>query len=504
MSEIQPHDNRIIDIEYYDPEQREKWVKIPYSILSNSVELVMHYQHTNPFRYGGYVAKKLQFTLINGVDYSGKKIRITAKDLAQLELYVEKCDLLDNGNVRCYAYDYLHNKLNRDVTSAYLSAFTSDSIEADELLTTILGTIGMHWGNDLAYPILNRIKFKKNINIKNLTLEQLLSEYGELLRAGFSINNECDVQFDGVYNDTSIICETSLECLKINDVKSEQTFGWDNYVINTANGKQVFLGDEIVNNGVNYVINPAVVMYGYDLNDDIDYKEFFNTEWEKEKRYKYTPCEAELTVSVNMYVLGRMIIYPLCPVKIRNSQGNEYLIYMHNVRLYGPQLINQTIICDSKDNYIESERSIRDLRNSTNGATHYSDGLMCADDKIKLDDLVSKVNNLTPVAQTITIPSSNANFSGTLYVATSGNVRTIYAELLTKKQITASMNWLNVLKFAEKPIQTVESVFPVNSTASPTPTFLARAIPGGSLDIIARQSIASGASLRFTLTVILE
>ena len=444
MSEIQPHDNRIIDIEYYDPEKRERWVKIPYSILSNSVELVMHYQHTNPFRYGGYVAKKLQFTLINGVDYSGKKIRITAKDLAQLELYVEKCDLLDNGNVRCYAYDYLHNKLNRDVTSAYLSAFTSDSIEADELLTTILGTIGMPWGNDVAYPILNRIKFKKNINIKNLTLEQLLSEYGELLRAGFFINNECDVQFAGVYNDTSIICETSLECLKINDVKSEQTFGWDNYVINTANGKQVFLGDEIVNNGVNYVINPAVVMYGYDLNDDIDYKEFFNTEWEEEKRYKYTPCEAELTVSVNMYVLGRMINLPLCPVKIRNSQGNEYLIYMHNVRLYGPQLINQTIICDSKDNYIESERSIRDLRNSTNGATHYSDGLMCADDKIKLDGLPEfnpKTNS--KIADIFTPNASNCTCDFA-QIAVSGNIAQLLLRIQPKEPI-ASGNVKNVI-----------------------------------------------------------
>lgn len=113
------------------------------------------------------------------------------------------------------------------------------------------------------------------------------------------------------------------------------------------------------------------------------------------------------------------------------------------------------------------------------------------------------LSSLAPVTSTITIPSNNANFSGTLYVATSGKVRTIYAELATKKQITASMNWLNVLKFAEKPIQTVESVFPVNSTASPTPTFLARVLTSGSFDIIARQSIASGISLRFTLTVIL-
>ena len=113
------------------------------------------------------------------------------------------------------------------------------------------------------------------------------------------------------------------------------------------------------------------------------------------------------------------------------------------------------------------------------------------------------ISSLVPTAQTITIPSSNANFSGSLYVATSGKVRTIYAELATKKQITASMGWLNVLTFQEKPIQTVESTFPVNSTASPVPVFLARAIPGGSLDIIARQNIASGSSLRFTLTVIL-
>ena len=114
-----------------------------------------------------------------------------------------------------------------------------------------------------------------------------------------------------------------------------------------------------------------------------------------------------------------------------------------------------------------------------------------------------RLDNLIPTAQTITIPSNNANFSGGLYIATSGKVRTIYAELVTKKQITAAMNWLNVLKFAEKPIQTVESTFSVNSTASPVPVFLARAIPGGSLDIIARQNIASGSSLRFTLTVIL-
>ena len=118
------------------------------------------------------------------------------------------------------------------------------------------------------------------------------------------------------------------------------------------------------------------------------------------------------------------------------------------------------------------------------------------DNSISLDDLF-------PVAQTITIPSSNANFSGGLYIATSGKVRTIYAELATKKQITASMSWLNVLKLAEKPIQTVESTFPVNSTASPVPVFLARLLTNGSFDIIARQNIASGSILRFTLTVIL-
>ena len=111
--------------------------------------------------------------------------------------------------------------------------------------------------------------------------------------------------------------------------------------------------------------------------------------------------------------------------------------------------------------------------------------------------------SLAPVTSTITIPSSNANFSGKLYVATSGKVRTIYAELLTEKQITASMNWLNVLTFQGKPIQPVGSTFSVNSTASPTPTFLARLLTNGSFDIIARQTIASGASLRFTLTVIL-
>ena len=114
-----------------------------------------------------------------------------------------------------------------------------------------------------------------------------------------------------------------------------------------------------------------------------------------------------------------------------------------------------------------------------------------------------RLDNLIPTAQTITIPSANANFSGTLYVATSGKVRTIYAELLTKKQITAAMGWLNVLKLTEKPIYPVGSTFPVNSTASPTPTFMARALTNGSFDIVARQSIASGSSLRFTLTVIL-
>lgn len=113
------------------------------------------------------------------------------------------------------------------------------------------------------------------------------------------------------------------------------------------------------------------------------------------------------------------------------------------------------------------------------------------------------LSSLAPVTQTITIPSSNANFSGTLYVATSGKVRTIYAELATKKQITSAMGWLNVHKFAEKPIQTVESTFPINGGATPVPVFLARALTSGSLDIIARQNIASGASLRFTFTVIL-
>ena len=114
-----------------------------------------------------------------------------------------------------------------------------------------------------------------------------------------------------------------------------------------------------------------------------------------------------------------------------------------------------------------------------------------------------RLDNLIPTAQTITIPSSNANFSGTLYIAETGKVRTIYAELTTKKQITASMNWLNVLTFQGKPIQPVQSTFPVNSTKSPVPVFLARVLTSGSLDIVARQTIASGVSLRFTLTVIL-
>ena len=111
--------------------------------------------------------------------------------------------------------------------------------------------------------------------------------------------------------------------------------------------------------------------------------------------------------------------------------------------------------------------------------------------------------SLAPVAQTITIPSSNANFSGNLHIATSGNVRTIFAALATKKQITLSMSWLDIYTFSHKPIQAVQCVFPVNNAASPTPTFMTRIDTNGLLNILAQQNIASDSSLRFTLTVIL-
>ena len=192
-------------------------------------------------------------------------------------------------------------------------------------------------------------------------------------------------------------------------------------------------------------------------------------------------------------------------IRIKNSKGDIYNILPCDVITKGIGLIEQEITSYSFVNGVattsEEVQSVYD--NLSRLATPDRDGLMTAQDKRNLDDLVSTVNNLAPITSTITIPSNNANFSGGLYIATSGKVRTIYAELSTKKQITAAMGWLNVLTFQEKPIQTVESVFPVNSTASTVSTFLARAIPGGSLDIIARQTIASGSSLRFTFTVIL-
>lgn len=192
-------------------------------------------------------------------------------------------------------------------------------------------------------------------------------------------------------------------------------------------------------------------------------------------------------------------------IRIKNSKGDIYNILPCDVITKGIGLIEQEITSYSFVNGVattaEEVQSVYD--NLSRIATPDRDGLMTAQDKRNLDDLVSKVDNLTPVAQTIAIPSSNANFSGTLYVATSGNVRTIYAELLTKKQITASMSWLNVLTFQGKPIQPVQSAFPINSTASSIATFLARLLKDGSFDIIARQNIASGSSLRFTLTVIL-
>ena len=486
-----------------------KPIDFSYNIVSGTAEIHKTVaEQSKPIMYGGGISTSFSCTIIcdGSVDLYDKEIQVTVvednvESVLLYKMRVETFEQLDNGNYRLVSYDQLHFVENIDL-SDWISGEMADLAKAgyihfNQIMSLLCKFINVPFDWDHISPEDYGIHLKFTDWLA-YDRGSSFTTAGPFIRK-LAIMNASFAMIDcttGKLVFPRIGAYTGTEKYQISKISNKKISGlYDGYVVTN-----------VASTNSETAVNPFMfiaedIEYGPVIAGFNDPTEIWDNQIEVMNAVTYTSCKAKLTVSALDLIKTSSFNF----IKLENSQGEEFTILPCDMTVNGIGLTNHEI--SSYEQYKgapSTAHRVETLSDTAQPATIYRNGLMIAQDKRNLDDLVSKVNNLAPVTSTITIPSSNANFSGGLYIATSGKVRTIYAELLTKKQITAAMNWLNVLKFAEKPIQTVESVFPVNSTASTVPTFLARAIPGGSLDIIARQNIASGASLRFTLTVILE
>lgn len=462
-----------------------------------------------PFLFGGVICTSFSCTIIcnenDNVDLDGKHLQITAiengvESVLLYDMQVETFEQLNNGNYKLVSYDALHFIQNTDLTFWLQETFSPNYVYVplESMLLLICEKLGLKY--DYVYTPGNKvIEFDTNfynLSKNSIVTGTLILRHLAIMSASFALI-DCTTGYlvlskiklpgDDVYDVANV---TDKKITPLYDGYSIANIESQN--ISDANNPYIYNDDSI------RLVECTPFSPGESL---LTVKNMWDEQISMMQSIQYTSCRAKMTVSSMDLIKTSDFQF----IRIKNSKGDIYNILPCDVITKGIGLIEQEItsysFVDGVATTAEEVQSVYD--NLSRIATPDRDGLMTAQDKRNLDDLVSTVNSLAPVTSTITIPSSNANFSGTLYVATSGKVRTIYAELLTKKQITSAMSWLNVLTFQGKPIQPVASTFSVNSTASPVPLFLARALTSGSLDIIARQNIASGASLRFTLTVIL-
>ena len=460
-----------------------------------------------PFLFGGVICTSFSCTIIcnenDNVDLDGKHLQITAiengvESVLLYDMQVETFEQLNNGNYKLVSYDALHFIQNTNLTRWLKDMFLPQyvNVPLEDMLYLICEKLGLKY-DSVPTPEKKGIGFNPNfynLSENSIVTGTLILRHLAIMNASFALI-DCTTGYL-VLSKIMLPGDVVYDVANVTDKKITPLY--DGYSI--ANIESQNISD--ANNP--YIYNDDSIRL-VECTPFHPYKSIAKNMWNEQismmQSIQYTSCRAKMTVSSMDLIKTSDFQF----IRIKNSKGDIYNILPCDVITKGIGLIEQEITSYSFVNGVattaEEVQSVYD--NLSRIATPDRDGLMTAQDKRNLDDLVSKVDNLTPVTSTITIPSSNANFSGTLYVATSGKVRTIYAELATKKQITAAMNWLNVLTFQGKPIQPVQSTFPVNSTASPVPVFLARALTSGSFDIIARQNIASGASLRFTLTVIL-
>ena len=483
-----------------------KPIDFSYNIVSGTAEIHKTVaEQSKPIMYGGGISTSFSCTIIcdGSVDLYDKEIQVTVvednvESVLLYKMRVETFEQLDNGNYRLVSYDQLHFVENIDLRD-WISGEMSD-----------LGKVGYIYFNQIMFLLC------KFINVPFDWID--VHDNGISLKFTDWLAYDRDSSFTTAGPFIRKLALMNASFAMIDCTTGKLVFprigaytGTEKYQISKISNKKIsalydgYVVTNIASTNSDTAVNPFMF-----IAEDIEYDASYLNEptataiWDNQievmNAVTYTSCKAKLTVSALDLIKTSAFNF----IKLENSQGEEFTILPCDMTVNGIGLTNHEI--SSYEQYKgapSTAHRVETLSDTAQPATIYRNGLMTAQDKINLDNLVSTVNNLTPVTSTITIPASNANFSGTLYVATSGNVRTIYAELTTKKQITASMGWLNVLTFRGKPIQPVGSTFPVNSTASPVPVFLARALTSGSFDIIARHNIASGSSLRFTLTVIL-
>ena len=478
-----------------------------YSIVSGTAEIHKTVcEQGKPFLYGGVICTSFSCILIcnenDNVDLDGKHLQITAiengvESVLLYDMQVETFEQLNNGNYKLVSYDALHFIQNTDLTYWLKNTFSGYvNVPLEDMLYLICQKLGLKY-DSVPTPEKKGIRFDPNfykLSENSIVTGTLILRHLAIMSASFALI-DCTTGYL-ILSKIKLPGDDVYDVANVTDKKITPLY--DGYSI--ANIESQNISD--ANNPYIYNDDSDRLVECTPFNPDNSVaKNMWDEQISMMQSIQYTSCRAKMTVSSMDLIKTSDLQF----IRIKNSKGDIYNILPCDVITKGIGLIEQEITSYSFVNGVATTagevQSVYD--NLSRIATPYRDGLMTAQDKRNLDDLVSKVDNLAPVTSTITIPSSNANFSGTLYVATSGKVRTIYAELLTKKQITAAMNWLNVLTFQGKPIQPVGSTFPVNSTASSAPTFLSRLLTSGSFDIIARQNIASGASLRFTLTVIL-
>lgn len=462
-----------------------------------------------PFLFGGVICTSFSCTIIcnenDNVDLDGKHLQITAiengvESVLLYDMQVETFEQLNNGNYKLVSYDALHFIQNTDLSFWLQETFSPSyvNVSLEDMLYLICQKVGLKY-DYVPTPEKKGIRFDPNfykLSGNSIVTGTLILRHLAIMNASFALI-DCTTGYL-VLSQIMLPGDVVYDVANVTDKKITPLY--DGYSI--ANIESQNISD--ANNPYIYNDDSSRLVECTPFNPSkplLAAKDTWDEQISMMQSIQYTSCRAKMTVSSMDLIKTSNFQF----IKIKNSKGDIYNILPCDVITKGIGLIEQEITSYSFVNGVattaEEVQSVYD--NLSRIATPDRDGLMTAQDKRNLDELASKVNSLAPTAQTITIPSSNANFSGSIYVATSGKVRTIYADLKTKKQITSAMDWVNIYKFSQKLKQAVQSTFVINNVASPTPTFLARAIPGGSLDIIARQNIASGVSLRFTLTVIL-
>lgn len=463
-----------------------------------------------PFLFGGVICTSFSCTIIcnenDNVDLDGKHLQITAiengvESVLLYDMQVETFEQLNNGNYKLVSYDALHFIQNTDLTYWLKETFSSSyvNVPLEDMLYLICQKLGLKY-DYVPTPEKKGIRFDPNfydLSVNSIVTGTLILRHLAIMNASFALI-DCTTGYlvlsqimlpgDDVYDVANV---TDKKITPLYDGYSIANIESQN--ISDANNPYIYNDDSI------RLVECTPFSPGE--SSLLTVKNMWDEQISMMQSIQYTSCRAKMTVSSMDLIKTSDFQF----IRIKNSKGDIYNILPCDVITKGIGLIEQEITSYSFVNGVATTagevQSVYD--NLSRIATPYRDGLMTAQDKRNLDDLVSTVNNLAPVTSTITIPSSNANFSGTLYVATSGKVRTIYADLETKKQITASMGWLNVYTFVTKLIQPAQSTFSINNVASPTPTFVAALAKTGSFNILARQNIASSVSLRFALTVIL-